>query len=48
MEPVHWLKQNKQPCYQQMKPLLDACADRLTQAIDAERSGRRLTCSLAN
>ncbi|MFE5092311.1 hypothetical protein ACFRCI_18470 [Streptomyces sp. NPDC056638] len=29
-----------------MKPLLDAYADRLTQAIDAERSGRQLTCPI--
>ncbi|MEU9624598.1 MULTISPECIES: hypothetical protein [unclassified Streptomyces] len=50
MEPVHWLKQNKenkQPYCQQMKPLLDTYADRLAQAVDAERSGHRLARSLA-
>lgn len=43
----HWLKQNKQPYYQQMKPLLDAYADQLIHVIDTEHSGRQLARSLA-
>jgi hypothetical protein len=44
----HWLRQNKQPYYQQMKPLLDAYAAQLTQTVDAARSSRQLARSLAN
>ncbi|MFD7549680.1 TniQ family protein [Streptomyces sp. NPDC059816] len=44
---AHWLKQNKQPYYQQMKPFLDAYADQLIHAIDTEHSDRQLTRSLA-
>ncbi|MGW0365831.1 hypothetical protein [Streptomyces sp. NPDC002990] len=43
----HWLRQNKQPYYQQMKPLLDAYAAQLTQAVDAARSSRQLWLSAA-
>ncbi|MBT2546114.1 TniQ family protein [Streptomyces sp. ISL-44] len=43
----HWLRQNKVPFYQQMKPLLDAYADQLTRAVDATCSGRQLKRSLA-
>jgi hypothetical protein len=44
----HWLRQNKVPLYQQMKPLLDAYAAQLTRAVDAARSSRQLARSLAN
>lgn len=44
----HWIRQNKVPFYQQMKPLLDAYAAQLTRAVDATRSTRQLTHSLAN
>ncbi|MFD4023248.1 hypothetical protein ACFWRV_06945 [Streptomyces sp. NPDC058576] len=44
---THWLKQNEQPYYQQMKPFLDTYADQLIHANDTEHSGRQLTCSLA-
>ncbi|WP_251067582.1 hypothetical protein [Streptomyces sp. ISL-36] len=44
----HWIRQNKVPFYQQMKPLLDAYATQLTRAVDAARSTRQLARSLAN
>jgi hypothetical protein len=43
-----WLRQNKVPFYQQMKPLLDAYAAHLTRAVDAARSSRQLSRSLAS
>jgi hypothetical protein len=45
---THWLRQNKVPFYQQMKPLLDTYASQLTRAVDTARSTRQLTHSLAN
>ncbi|MFJ4903701.1 hypothetical protein [Streptomyces sp. NPDC088727] len=44
----HWLRQNKVPFYRQMKPLLDAYATQLARTVDAARSTRQLTHSLAN
>ncbi|OII67884.1 hypothetical protein BJP39_23310 [Streptomyces sp. CC77] len=44
----HWIRQNKVPFHQQMKPLLDAYAAQLTRAVDTAHSTRRLTRSLAN
>jgi hypothetical protein len=44
----YWLRQNKVPFYRQMKPLLDAYAAQLTRTVDAARSSRQLTRSLAN
>ncbi|MET9135150.1 hypothetical protein ABZX44_35890, partial [Streptomyces antibioticus] len=43
----HWLRQNKVPFYRQMKPLLDAYAAQLARTVDATRSTRQLTRSLA-
>ncbi|WP_406486934.1 hypothetical protein [Streptomyces sp. NBC_01563] len=43
----HWLRQNKVPFYRQMKPLLDAYAAQLARTVDAARSTRQLTRSLA-
>lgn len=43
---AHWIRQNKVPFYQQMKPLLDAYAAQFTRAVDAARSTRRLNRSV--
>ncbi|WP_335979337.1 MULTISPECIES: hypothetical protein [Streptomycetaceae] len=42
-----WLRQNKVPLYQQMRPLLDAYAEQLSRGIDMENSNGQLTRSLA-
>ncbi|WP_327122516.1 hypothetical protein [Streptomyces sp. NBC_01727] len=44
----HWLRQNKVPFYQQMKPLLDTYTAQLARADDAARSSLQLARSLAN
>ncbi|MGC0327032.1 hypothetical protein RKD23_000022 [Streptomyces sp. SAI-170] len=44
----HWLRQNKVPFYQQLKPLLDAYAEQLSHDIDTEHSSGQLSRSLAN
>ncbi|GGZ29042.1 TniQ family protein [Streptomyces nitrosporeus] len=44
----HWIRQNKVPLYQQMKPLLDTYAELLSHDIDTEQSTGQLTRSLAN
>ncbi|MFI8347722.1 hypothetical protein [Streptomyces sp. NPDC085596] len=44
----HWLRQNRVPFYRQLKPLLDAYAAQLAQAVDAACFSRRLTRSLAS
>ncbi|MER6850583.1 hypothetical protein AB0A81_39535 [Streptomyces flaveolus] len=44
----HWIRQNKVPFYQQMKPLLDAYAAQLARAVDTAHSTRQLARSLAN
>lgn len=46
--PLACAGQNKQPYYQQMKPLLDTYAAQLTKAVDVARSSRQLARSLAN
>ncbi|MFI1441801.1 TniQ family protein [Streptomyces fructofermentans] len=38
----HWIRQNKVPLYQQMKPLLDAYAAQLTRAVHAACSSSQL------
>ncbi|MFI9630846.1 hypothetical protein [Streptomyces sp. NPDC052042] len=43
-----WLRQNKVPLYQQMKPLLDAYAEQLSHNIETEHSNGQLARSLAN
>ncbi|WP_431776191.1 TniQ family protein [Streptomyces cucumeris] len=43
-----WLRQNKVPLYQQMKPLLDTYAEQLSHDIDTKHSTGQLTRSLAN
>ncbi|MFJ2900216.1 hypothetical protein ACIO87_35750 [Streptomyces sp. NPDC087218] len=43
-----WLRQNKVPLYQQMKPILDAYAEQLGHDIDTEHSTGQLARSLAN
>uniref|UniRef100_UPI003F49B33E hypothetical protein n=1 Tax=Streptomyces chartreusis TaxID=1969 RepID=UPI003F49B33E len=42
----HWIRQNKVPFYQQMKPLLDAYTAQLTRAGDTARSTRQLKRSV--
>ncbi|MEU3529759.1 hypothetical protein AB0E62_38990 [Streptomyces sp. NPDC038707] len=33
----HWIRQNEEPFYQQMKPFLDAYAVQLARAVDTVR-----------
>ncbi|WP_447034634.1 hypothetical protein [Streptomyces sp. DSM 118878] len=42
-----WIRQNKVPFYQQMKPLLDTYATQLSHALDAEYTSGQLKRSLA-
>lgn len=42
----HWIRQNKVPFYQQMKPLLDAYTAQLTRAVDTARWTRQLKRSV--